>query len=435
MTPTDALTAPSAKLQELQKKLWFPGIIDKLIAKAESELREGNTFREEYLIENFYKPALQLQKNYNLPELVGFALARTLLADIVGRPNKKYLFRYTEQICETNEVRFERSSAKTDAAEALHEIIIRLAQSCALNTDGDTFGARERLRKAENQIVSVSPLFAGGAIEARNHLYEAYKRGLLNFESIGPDPDNKVDFLPEWSWPGTETKKEEKGDTESFKREMNIWIRAYGSDYLKEAQAQGHPINALYVEERAREEFPSFAVLKLNSSIKPKTRANPSPASLAALKEAKEQVSALRERYEAEICYIPDYIQIEGERYTNEFIIIENYLGSDYTLLQPLEVIKSLSSFTTRLAALIEGGAELSDAWQQLATIEENPRLRHALLEIYEKVNGNESQIFQEINNYPFIFPDFYRMMMKLVGDNYSENQKNLDQLILKALL
>lgn len=207
---------------------------------------------------------------------------------------------------------------------------------------------------------------------------------------------------------------------DDFQAEMGRWINKHGSEHLRHAHQDGFPVVQLYVEERARREFPGFIVGRRVNEVSLATRANPSPAGYKLRNDTEAQVEALGEPYRVTLAW-----QRES-RGTNigtttltpgEVVVIDDYLGhpgEGYALYQSVCVDwRCLRRFTKRLAAMARANADMTDTLGALAETESDPSFKAALEDIYSGCRQGKDKLSDALEKHPRFFDRFYVLTVR----------------------
>lgn len=204
----DDLADEADRLRDL---LWYPDLVDQILAQAEGHLKAGRKVSLQRRITNFYRPVYDLQEKYPIGELVRYALAQTIKKGIADKPDNRTWHHYTAAICKNNMNLYtgQKAATGTNAAmtiassletheKAINELLKRAAE---LNDRGEHAAARELLYSILSQARLVAGLFDNGMEEADNSLREAFKQGVDYFRGIKPLSYYPQDYFREWTWP------------------------------------------------------------------------------------------------------------------------------------------------------------------------------------------------------------------------------------------
>lgn len=200
-----------AQAEEMRGKLWFPDLVERIVAQAEGRLKQGGKIRTSKLIKSFYQPVLEMQEQYvNYPPLVKHALAETARKGIAGQDANRNWFNYPKAICRNNLKNYTGAKAKAGTNAAVqdqsslkaHERTVRdlLRRAADLNGTGQHEDARALLSDILSNARHLAPLFGGDVECADLSLREAFKQGVDYFVGIQPDPYG-LNYYNEWTWP------------------------------------------------------------------------------------------------------------------------------------------------------------------------------------------------------------------------------------------
>lgn len=196
------------EIERLRDLIWYPELVEQMIALAERQLRSGSMSLSRKL-NNFYKPVWELQEKYPSPPLVRYAMEQTIKGPALKQPKNHRWYRYMQVVAKNNVARFSGRAAdgspgvRDEAAQARErEMKMRdlLRRAADLNGQGKRMEARALLSDILSQVKELAPLFDGDKQLCENSLREAFKQGRSDFVGIRPNPYG-LDFYEEWSWP------------------------------------------------------------------------------------------------------------------------------------------------------------------------------------------------------------------------------------------
>lgn len=194
-----------SQIRKAHDELWYPDLVEEAIAKTAQRLKGGSVTPIRQL-NGFYQPALQLQKDFNNPPLIKYALEQTLKSGVFRGKSTAGWHRYARKVASNNGWRFKTASDPEEKGSdggqlrqlelAMRELLGRAAQ---LNGTGDKEGAAELLPRILGGASKLRELFDGDENRCRSALRLAFKQGSTDFVGVKPDeyaPDYLVDGEP-----------------------------------------------------------------------------------------------------------------------------------------------------------------------------------------------------------------------------------------------
>lgn len=194
--------------ERLRGLLWYPALVDKLIADAEGRLKAGRKMSLHRKVNGFYRPVVEMQEQYSsTPDMVAFALRESVRKRVCDRDNNQSWFRYPLAILKNNASKggpkqgSNAAVAKENSLEEREKTVRDLLQRASdLNDTGDLDAARELLSTILSQAQYLKPLFDGDFERTDSSLREAFKQGKASFLTVKPD-SFAPDYYPSWKWP------------------------------------------------------------------------------------------------------------------------------------------------------------------------------------------------------------------------------------------
>ncbi len=213
---------------ELRTKVYYPGLVDALIARAEEDLDAGRHITPRMRVTAFFEPALGLQERWSKssPYLMKAVLEATAKncdalgnVDATGQPRPSKWIKYAEKAANSKaggyratvrpgsnaEARFATSpQALAGAAKG------KLKAAYDLNKSGRAEEALDVLGELLGpDLRALAPVIAGGDVgQARTQLIECFKRGSSDIqrgEAHPTEPYAVCNYLPDSTWPHADT--------------------------------------------------------------------------------------------------------------------------------------------------------------------------------------------------------------------------------------
>lgn len=188
----------AARIAATREQLWFPELVEQIIADAQRQLKSGQMAPSRILGE-FLQPALLLQEK--LPrEAVQYGLQEVVRRRIAAQGRTRGWAGYARACAQSYVERRHGGRQEAEQAMASASVALELERCAQLNRDGQREEARKLLHDLLRQhLDQVQEEFGGDRPLARRHLLEAYKRGLSDYAYV-LDYTSVHDYLPEWSW-------------------------------------------------------------------------------------------------------------------------------------------------------------------------------------------------------------------------------------------
>lgn len=203
----------------LWERLWYKDLVQSAIDLAELQLKDGRKLSLSRRLNNFVRPVLALQEQYQShPPLLRYALEKTIAGPSLGQPDTHGWNKYLAKVCTNNEQRFtgDKPTPATNAAvklahspDKVHErLCLRLRDAYDLNKSAKTEPAKaEEAMKLLWALLAAIDLLADTLYEddralARASIIESFKRG-ASYELIEEQHGAAafLDYLPKSVWP------------------------------------------------------------------------------------------------------------------------------------------------------------------------------------------------------------------------------------------
>src|SRR5690606_11985863 len=108
------------ELSELREEVWYPDLIEKAIRLTARKLKSGRVSLSRQ-VRGFYKPALELQEQFDNPPLIKYALEQTLNGPVFQGEQTNHWHRYALAVAKNNRYRFRKASDPEPAKQAVDE--------------------------------------------------------------------------------------------------------------------------------------------------------------------------------------------------------------------------------------------------------------------------------------------------------------------------
>jgi hypothetical protein len=196
--PAGKADQTAEKIKELQAKIWFPDLLDKIVGDATSRLKSGK-MASSRLLREFLEPTLVMQDK--LPrEAVQYGMQEVIKRRIAAQPGKRGWSGYAKACAQGFAERKHGGGVAVEQAMQQAGVEMELERCAQLNRDGQKEEARRVLQELLSaNLDKLQEEFSGDRALARRHVLEAYKRGISDYAYVR-DYTSTADWLPEWDW-------------------------------------------------------------------------------------------------------------------------------------------------------------------------------------------------------------------------------------------
>lgn len=195
-------------LQELRDQLWFPDLVDQIIAHAAAQ-NKTKRVSDGRIAKGFYLPVIELQRSGLPKDAMEYGLREVVKRKIAARRHNRNWFNYASACMRSYVERRHGSLEQLQTANRKEQVRERLRRCAELNRAGQEAEARQLLRQLlADHLNQLAEDFGGDKLLARRHLLEAFKRGLDDYEAVR-EYTVFADYLPNWSWEQDEQRASE----------------------------------------------------------------------------------------------------------------------------------------------------------------------------------------------------------------------------------
>ncbi len=185
-----------SEYQQLRSELWYPELVDQAIELAGRKLKSGSVSKTRK-VNGFFRPIVELQRDYPTPALVKYALEQTLAGPVFQDQGRdRNWFNYARRVAENGQSKFTAVASEPgrgrSAKEAELEVREMLREAARLNGLGQHDQARAKLTEIMAEVDAVVSLFDSRQ-QAEDQIKLAFKQGQSDFVGAKVDP-----FAPDY---------------------------------------------------------------------------------------------------------------------------------------------------------------------------------------------------------------------------------------------
>jgi hypothetical protein len=182
-------------LEELQGQTQHNDLLTQIIEQA-AEFNKKGSLGESRLRKGFYLPLQELEAQYPA-QAVRYALEQVYKRRIAVNSSRRGWAPYARACAKGWLERQHGSRHEMEQAEGRENIYQILGECANLNSQGETTASRQLLDQLLSERLEEAAVTLGDRERARQHILEAFKRGIDDYE----DPyayASSADYLPEW---------------------------------------------------------------------------------------------------------------------------------------------------------------------------------------------------------------------------------------------